>query len=103
MKIIWSLLAHEAYMDICDTIFTRFGYKAEQEYIAAIDEAIQQISRFPNSGKEEKELAADGSVHSILVQRLSKVIYYVEDDVLHIADVWTTRQDPSILATRFTA
>ena len=33
--------------------------------------------------------------------KLSKIIYYVEDDTLFIADVWATRQDPDYLKNRF--
>ena len=35
------------------------------------------------------------------IRKLSKIIYFVEGDVLYIADVWATRQDPNILAARF--
>jgi len=101
MRIIWSLLAFASYESIKDTIFERFGYKAEQDYINAVDEAIKQVSKFPDSGKQELELAEDGSVRSTGVRRLTKIIYYVEDDILHIADVWATRQDPDYLKERF--
>jgi len=31
----------------------------------------------------------------LVVRRLFKVIYYVENDTIIIADVWDCRQDPS--------
>lgn len=101
MKIIWSLLAHASFMDIRDSIFDRFGYQAEQDYIAAVDEAINQVFEFPNSGKQELELDEDGSVRSVPVRKLTKIIYFVEGDTLCIADVWATKQDPANLKTRF--
>ena len=101
MKILWSLLAHASYTHIKDTIFEQFGYKAEQDFVISVDKAIKQTAEFPNSGKQELELAKDGSVRSITIRKLSKIIYYVEDDTLYIADVWSTRQDPDYLKERF--
>ena len=101
MRILWSLLAQASYEHIKDTIMERFGYKAERDYVLAVDRAIKQVEEFPNSGKQELELAEDGSVRSVHVRKLSKIIYYVEDDTLYIADVWATRQDPTNLTARF--
>ena len=100
MKIIWSLLAHASFMDIRDSIFDRFGYQAEQDYVIAVDKVVRRVAEFPNSGKQEFELAEDGSVRSVPVRKLSKIIYYVEDDTLYIADVCATRQDPDYLKER---
>lgn len=101
MRIIWSLLAYNSYMEIRATIQDRFGYKAEQDYICAVDETVRQIAQFPGSGRQVLELAADGSVRSISVRKLTKIIYFVENDTLCIADVWDTRQDPANLTSRF--
>lgn len=101
MKILWSLLAHASYTHIKDTIVERFGYKAEQDFAVAVNKAIKRVAEFPNSGKQELKLAEDGSVRSVPVRKLSKIIYYVEDDTLYIADFWATRQDPDNLTFRF--
>ena len=101
MRILWSHLAHASYEHIKDTIYEKFGYRAERDYVIAVDEAIKQVEKFPSSGKQELELAEDGSVRSVPVRKLSKIIYYVEDDTLYIADVWATRQDPDYLKERF--
>ena len=97
----WSLLAYDAYKNIGDDIHKRFGYKAKIDYESEVDETVRQLAKFPNIGKQEFELAEDGSVRSMSIRRLSKIIYFIEDDVLHIADVWATRQDPSYLTERF--
>lgn len=101
MKIIWSLIAHASFMDIRNTIFDRFGFQAEQDYIVAVDEVINQVSKFPDSGKQELELADDGSVRSVTVRKLTKIIYFVEGETLCIADVWAIKQDPANLQARF--
>ena len=100
-KIRWSLLAYDAYQNIGDDIHKRFGYKAKNDYEKEVDETVKRLVKFPNLGKQEFELAEDGSVRSMPIRKLSKIIYFIEDDILHIADVWTTRQDPNYLTGRF--
>lgn len=97
----WSLLAYDAYQNIGDDIHKRFGYKARSDYEKEVDETVNRLANFPNLGKQEFELAQDGSVRSMPIRKLSKIIYFVEEDVLYIADVWATRQDPSNLTRRF--
>lgn len=100
-NIVWSLLAYNAYKEIGDDIHQRFGYKAKSDYEKEVDETIKRLANFPNLGKQELDLAEDGSVRSMSIRKLSKIIYFVEDDILHIADVWLTRQDPNYLTERF--
>ena len=101
MSIIWSDQADAAFWKIRDYLFLHFGAAAEDDYLQAVNEAIKQVAKNPQSGIAVYELAKDGSVRSILVNRLSKFIYYVENDTLHIADVWDTRQNPKSLVARF--
>ena len=97
----WSLLAYDAYQNIGEDIHKRFGYKAKSDYEKEVDETVRRLAKFPNLGKQEFELAEDGSVRSMPIRKLSKIIYFVLDDVLYIADVWATRQDPNYLTGRF--
>ena len=101
MRSVWSFLADNAFHNICDFIYVRFGYKAKNDYVMEVDTTIHIVAEHPNIGKPELELARDGSVRSITIRKLSKMIYFVEDDILYIADVWDTRQDPEALAARF--
>ena len=97
----WSLLAYDAYQNISDDIMKRFGYKAKIDYEKEVDKTVQLLAKFPDQGKQEFELAEDGSVRSMSVRKLSKIIYFEEEGILHIADVWATRQDPNYLKERF--
>ena len=101
LNIRWSLLAYDAYQNIGDDIHKRFGYKAKSDFEKEVDETVRTLAKYPNSGKQEFELAEDGSVRSMPVRKLSKIIYFVEEDILSIADVWATRQDPNYLIGRF--
>ncbi len=102
MRPIWSMQAYEAYLKICDSIRKHFGSRTEKKYIAAVNFAVKQLAKHPGIGKSEYELAEDGSVHSKIINGLSKIIYYTDSDTLYIADVWDIRQDPNILVERFT-
>lgn len=97
----WSLLAYGAYQNIGDDIQERFGYKAKSDFEKEVDETVRRLAKFPNLGKQELELAEDGSVRSMPIRKLSKIIYFAEEDILYIADVWSTRQDPNYLTGRF--
>ena len=97
----WSLLAYGAYQNIGDDIQERFGYKAKSDFDKEVDETVRRLAKFPNLGKQEFELSEDGSVRSMPIRKLSKIIYFVEEDILYIADVWSTRQDPNYLKGRF--
>ena len=101
MRVLWSNLAADAFSEIRARIFIQFGFNAEDEYLAATEKAINRIKEFPQIGKPEYNLAADGSVRSVVVHKKSKFIYYIEESTLYIADVWDVRQDPEILSARF--
>lgn len=101
MRVLWSDLAADAFREIRSRIFIQFGINAEDDYLAATEEAINRIMQFPQIGKPEYNLATDGSVRSVVIHKRSKIIYYVEDTTLYIADVWDVRQDPELLNTRF--
>lgn len=100
MRVLWSNLAADAFSEIRARIFIQFGFNAEEEYLTATEKAISQIKKFPQIGKPEYNLAADGSARSVVVHKRSKFIYYIEGNTLYIADVWDVRQDPDILSAR---
>ena len=101
MTIYWSNQAVAAFWEIRDNIYNRFGIEAENDYVSAVDEALQNAINFPKTGVEELELSPDGTVRSVLINRLSRIIYYIEEDILYVADVWDVRQDPHTLHSHF--
>lgn len=101
MNILWSDQAAAAFWAIRDDIFNRFGIEAENEFVEDADKTIKQVAAHPNIGTPEYELSPEGDVQSILVHKLSRIVYYFEGDNMYIADVWATRQDPHNLISRF--
>ena len=54
-----------------------------------------------NPGLGRKEPLLEGhpkGFRSIVVHKYCKLIYYVEEDGLHIADLWDTRREPDAQA-----
>lgn len=95
MKVIWSNRAADAAAVIGEYIFQSFGYSTFSYYRKAIAQAEELLLANPFIGPEEA-LIHNGhhKYHTLLVNRLSKIVYYVEDDVIYIVDFWDTRQDP---------
>ena len=53
----------------------------------------------PDLGKLEPLLVKREKVYrSIVVGSLNKIIYYVDSDVIYIADFWDVRREPKTLA-----
>ena len=66
-----------------------------------VREASRQIGRTPNIGKIEPLLEDEVITYrSYLVNHLNKIIYYIEDNHVEVADFWDVRQDPNVLAER---
>ena len=85
----WNLHQIEAY------IFDRFGPDSLEHFLEEVEKTVGMLMRFPNSGKIDP-LFADRSItyRSVVISGLSKLVYYVEDDTVHIAAFWDCRREP---------
>ena len=101
MKIIWSEQATYAWQQIADYIYEEFGYDAMLNFREKTIESESKIAEFPNMGTtivsvKHKEIA----FKYVLVTRLSKMIYHVDEEKIIIDLFWDTRMDPKRLANR---
>ena len=101
MKIIWSDQATFSWQQIADYIFDEFGYDAMLNFRKETIESESGIAEFPNMGTtivsvKHKEI----SFKYVLVARLSKMIYHVEEDKIIIDLFWDTRMNPKTLINR---
>ena len=67
-------------MDIYNQILKEIEFLKKQPYMAAFEPLLA------------------GRIYlyrSLMVYRLFKVIYYVENDIIIVADIWDCRQDPA--------
>jgi len=67
----------------------------------SIDEALATIKAYPECGPEER-LFRKNPLHfrSVPIQKLSKIIYLVEDNTIYVVDFWDIRMKPWTLITR---
>lgn len=58
---------------------------------------------FPEIGKEEPLLAGRSKVYrSLTIHRLSKLVYTIEPDSIHVVAFWDCRREPKSLADEMT-
>ncbi len=78
-----------------------YGTKTGTKFLKQINKNVKLLSENPYLGKIETLLDnRKQGFRSLVVNRLNKIIYYIENDTLYIADIWDTRKNPENLANR---
>lgn len=95
MKVIWSLKAQQSFIEIADYIFEFFGDNAKDNFRDEIFAVTKQLEKMPNLGKAEPLLISNPkSYRSIVINKHSKMVYFIENESVYIADIWETRKEP---------
>ncbi len=95
LKIRWHKRAVAQLYEVADYILSNFGESTRQEFMNEVEHAVLSLADMPSIGKCEPLLAHRKQTYrSIVVRRLNKVVYYVKDDIIHIAAFWDTRREP---------
>ena len=98
MKVLWSEQAKDEVRHISDYILKEFGKKSRQNFMQEIRHAATLLETSPNIGPIEQLLEnAPVLYRSIVVNRLSKIVYYIHNDIVEIVALWDTRQEPNLL------
>lgn len=93
MRIIWSDRAFVRRQAIEDYILFSFGFVAHTEYVEAVEDWKKLVLDNPNIGKVEPLLAnMRKEYRSYVISKLTKCIYYVENDFIVVVDWWDTRR-----------
>ena len=72
-----------------------FGKKARVDFRNEIQHIVKLLQENPLLGPDERYLAdAPVLYRSIVVNRLNKIVYWINDDVIEIVDFWDTRREP---------
>ena len=78
-----------------------FGEHVRQEFMDEVEQAVLSLADMPELGKIDPLFVHRKQAYrSIIVRRLNKVVYYVKDDMLHVAAFWDTRREPRGQATQ---
>ena len=102
MNVIWSESALEIFSATADYIQDEFGDKTRDEFVQKVTHTARLLERDPGLGIVEPRLVkAPVEYHSINAgDDINRIIYFVEGDIVQIADFWNMRRNPKTLAKR---
>ena len=93
MKIVWTRLAANGWQEVATYILQTFGVKALQEFEQRTYEAEKEVSFMPNIGAIEWNDPTTNVIYRyIVINRRSKMLYFIDQDTLFIADFWDVRK-----------
>ncbi len=93
-EIIWSDFAIKNLNDIFDYYKLKANRKIANRIKKEIFQSARQLLQHPESGQIEYYLKSQNKGHRYLVSGNYKIVYRVENDKIHINDVFDTRQNP---------
>lgn len=101
MKSKWHPEAKRAMLDVAHYIQAKFGTKARKDFLSKVRNEEDLLRRSPNIGLIDP-LFSDRPItyRSVIINGLNKMVYYVEDNTLHIAGFWDTRYEPEQQAAK---
>ena len=95
MKIVWQNKAEEQKDHIADYIFEYFGYKRMEQFLNEVEQTTRLINEYPNLGAIDSLFTnRQKEYRSVVIDGLSKMVYFVNEDVIYIAAFWDCRQEP---------
>ena len=101
MKLKWSRQALLSIQHNALYIQDMFGARAKIKFFSDISYIAKLLKDNSYLGRIEPLLdEASVAYRSITVNKLNKIIYYVNDDTIEIVDFWDTRMDPLQLSNR---
>ena len=96
MKVRWNERARIALRNTARYILTNFGRKINEAFLRKVYQTERLLEQNPNLGPAEPFLAeAPVLYRSIVVNRLNKMVYWINDDVIEVVDFWDTRREPT--------
>lgn len=99
MNVVWHAQAEEALIDAAVYIQNHFGKRFREKFVGSVRQTEHALRLNPYLGKLEPLLMNRvREYRSIVVGTLNKIIYYVDSDVIYIADFWDVRREPKTLA-----
>ena len=99
MDIVWADEAFQRWCEAADYILRQHGIRAVEKFQKDTEEWEDSLSANPQIGKVEPWLAnRDKLYRGVVINKLNKLIYYIEKDTIIIADFWDTRREPKTQA-----
>jgi plasmid stabilization system protein ParE len=97
MRIKWEKIALEQLDQVADYIYDNFGEKRESIFQEQVRHTTKLLESNPYMGALDPLLRGRfQSYRSVLVNRLNKMVYFVDEkaEIIHIAAFWDCRREP---------
>lgn len=99
MRVKWLHSANKGRQDVAGYIRMKFGEERKNIFLQHVRQTTQRLKQYPDIGRVDPMFVdLSRSYRSIVIDGLSKLVYFVEDDVIYIAAFWDTRRLPSMMA-----
>ena len=99
MKVTWDPRAIESRKQIANYILRRFGAKHREEFLLEVRQAVLTLKHHPNMGVIDPLFVSYRRTYrSIIINGLSKLVYFIDGEDIYIAAFWDTRQEPKAQA-----
>jgi len=96
MKVIWKPQAKMARLQIAAYILNRFGENSKKEFLLETSDTIRLLKINPYMASIDPLFEERAKTYrSIIINRRSKMVYYIEDETIYIAAFWDCRKDPT--------
>lgn len=100
-KVIWHTRAKDGKKQVADYIRHQFGTKRKKQFMQEVDQAAKLLMSSPNVGPIDPLYANQAFTYrSLIVNKLNKLVYRIDGEVIHIVDFWDTRREPKLQASK---
>lgn len=94
MRVIWTERARMQRDEVANYIRQQFGAKRKYQFKQEIRNTTNLLRQSPNIGKIDTLFEdCPQAYRSIIINGLNKLVYRIEDDIIHIVGFWDTRMD----------
>ena len=100
MQVKWYAKAQQHWEEQLDYCAETFGLKTALDSIKNVEEKIEGICKFPESGTPEPLLRGEALLYRFVhIKKRIKLIYRYDKEyqIIYIVDVWNTRMSPENL------
>lgn len=102
MEISWTPQAVDSLFETIHFIHLHFGDKVAYRIRKLIEKRVEGLAVYPELGKIDETYSSELiKIRFIVVNRRSKVFYFVQEEIIHIVLVWDNRQDICVLNRLF--
>lgn len=95
MRVIWHPQAEDALDQVANYVRKQFGAKRRNLFLQEVRQTTKMLQRSPYIGSIDP-LFDDRPIayRYVIINGLSKMVYFIEGETIYIAAFWDTRREP---------